>query len=52
MKLLVEESVLQQVLDALGNCEGMLPEYHQWLSDAITALRATLAKLGADRTAA
>lgn len=25
---------LRQALEALGNCESMLPEYHQWLSDA------------------
>lgn len=42
MKILIEESVLRQALEALSNCEGMLPEYHQWLSDAQFELRTAL----------
>lgn len=30
---------LKQALEALSNCEGMLPEYHQWLSDTQFELR-------------
>jgi hypothetical protein len=42
MKILIDEEVVKQALDALGNCESMLPDYHQWLSDAQYELRTAL----------
>lgn len=33
---------MKQALEALGNCESMLPEYHQWMSDAQYDLRAAI----------
>jgi len=33
---------MKQALEALGNCESMLTEHHQWLSDAQYYLRAAI----------
>ena len=35
-------AAMKQALEALGSCESMLPEYHQWLSDAQYELRAAI----------
>ncbi len=34
--------VMKQALEALGICESMLPEYHQWLSNAQYDLRTAI----------